>query len=123
MDDAFFVSGRECVGHGFGDFDDFGGGEATGRNAAVERVAFDEFHGEEVDAVGFFDGEDGDDVRVIEGGDGAGFALETGEAVGIAGHVGRKDLEGDVALEFGVGGAVDLAHAAGAEGADDAVVG
>ena len=31
--------------------------------------------------------------------------------------------EGDVALEFGVGGAIDLAHAAGAEGAEDLVVG
>ena len=48
---------------------------------------------------------------------------KAGEAFGIAGHVGRKDFEGDVASEFGVGGAVDLAHAASAEGADDAVVG
>jgi hypothetical protein len=60
---------------------------------------------------------------VVESGDGAGFALETGEAVGIGGGVGREDFEGDIALEFCVGGAIDLAHAAGAEGADDLIVG
>ena len=123
MDDAFFVRGGERVGESAGDVDDLCGGQAAGRDEAVEGLAFDEFHGEEMDAVGFFDREDGDDVGVIEGGDGAGFALKTGEAVGIARHIGRQNLEGDVAVEFGVGGAIDLAHAAGAEGADDAVVG
>jgi hypothetical protein len=99
MNYAFFVGGGECVGDVFGDFDDLRGRKTTGMGEAVERLAFDEFHGEEVDTVGFFDGEDGDDVRVVERGDRAGFALE-----------------------FCVGGAIDLAHAAGAEGADDSIV-
>jgi hypothetical protein len=45
-----------------------------------------------VDAVGFFDGEDGDDVWMIERGDGAGFALEAGEALGIGSGVGGRTL-------------------------------
>ncbi len=51
-----------------------------------------------------------DDVRVIESGDGAGFALETGEALGIPGGLRGKDFESDIALEFGVGSAIDLAR-------------
>jgi len=45
------------------------------------------------------------------------------EAIGVGGGVGREDFEGDVAFELCVGRAVDLAHAAGAEGGEDAVVG
>ncbi len=123
MDDALFVRGGERVGDSLGDFDDLRGRKATGVREAVERLAFDEFHGEEVDAFGFFDREDGDDVRMIERGDGTGFALEASEAIGVGRGVGRENFEGDVPLEFYVGGAIDLAHAAGAEGADDVVVG
>ena len=123
MDDASLMRGGERIGHGFRDFDDLRGGESTGRHEAIERLAFDELHGEEVDAVGLFDGENGDDVRVIESRDGAGFALEAGEAFGIECGFGGEDFEGDVALEFCVGGAIDLAHAAGAEGVGDLVVG
>jgi hypothetical protein len=59
---------------------------------------------------------------MIQRGDRAGFALEAGEAIGITGRIGRENFKGDVALEFCVGGAIDLAHAAGAEGADDSIV-
>ena len=61
-------------------------------------------------------------MRVIECGDGASFTLEAGEAFGIAGHVRGQDFEGDVAAELGVGGAIDFAHAAGADGGGDPVV-
>ena len=42
----------------------------------VERLALDELHGQEVDAVGLFDGVDRDDAGVVERGEGLGFALE-----------------------------------------------
>ena len=64
---------------------------------------------------------DGEDVGVVEGGDGAGLELEALEAVGVGGDVVVEDLEGDVAAEAGVAGAVDLAHAAGPEQLDDLV--
>ncbi len=57
----------------------------------------------------------------FEGGDGAGLVLEAAPALGIGGRVLGEDLEGDVALETGVAGAVNLAHPPGPEGAQDLV--
>jgi hypothetical protein len=43
------------------------------------------------------------------------FAAEPGEPIGIGRHAIGKDLQRDVAIEFGIAGAVDLAHAAFAQ--------
>ena len=48
-------------------------------------------------------------------------ALESREGLGIAGDTGRKDLDGDVPIETGVAGTVDLPHPAGTDGTDDFV--
>ena len=56
---------------------------------------------------------DGEQVRL---------APEAPEALGVLRHLGRQHLDRDVALEVRVGGAVDLAHPAGAEGRGDPVV-
>ena len=45
-----------------------------------------------------------------------GFALEAGEPVGVGGERRRQDLDRDLALQLRVGRAIDLAHAAGADG-------
>src|SRR3954464_5567916 len=50
-------------------------------------------------------------------------AGEAGETVGIGGEGFGQDLDGDVAIELGVGGAPDFAHASFAELGGDAVVG
>jgi hypothetical protein len=76
-----------------------------------------------MDAVGFFDGENRDDVRVIQRGDGASFALEAGEVLGVVGGGWWEDLEGDVAAKLGIRGAIHLAHATGADGAGNLVMG
>ena len=57
----------------------------------------------------FFDGVDGDDAGLVERGDGAGLALESGAAVGVAGRLARQDLEGDLASEFRVLSQIDFA--------------
>ena len=49
-------------------------------------------------------------------------AAEAGQPLGILRHLGGEHLEGDLAPELRVGGAVHLAHAAGAERGGDAVV-
>src|SRR5258706_846085 len=56
-----------------------------------------------------------------ESGHRLGLPLETREDVRIIREASGKDLDGDVAIEPGVPGAVDLAHAAGAKGLDDLV--
>ena len=64
---------------------------------------------------------DGDDIGMIQRGDGARFEFEALAAHGIVGHVGRQDLQRDVASEARIAGAIHFTHAARAEGRDDFV--
>jgi hypothetical protein len=50
------------------------------------------------------------DVGVIERGERFRLPLETCDAIRIGGEGLRQDLDRDVTVEFGVAGAVDLAH-------------
>ncbi len=98
------------------------GGSGAEREVVVESLAFDEFHGDEVDAVDRVIGVDGDDVGVIEGAGGGRFAGEAAAIVfrdGVAGDY----LEGNRAAELGVDGFIDGAHAALPKFASDFVVG
>ena len=61
------------------------------------------------------------DVRVIEGGQRLGFAHEAIEAVGVVLERGRENLDGDLALQLGIAGAIHLAHSARPEGRGDLV--
>ena len=96
----------------------------TGNRLAVkqgpQRFAFEEFANDVLLAGLDAEVVNGDDVGVVEGGDGAGFALEAAAEVGGGAERTRcgvlaKDFDGDVAIEAGVAGAVDLAHAADSE--------
>jgi hypothetical protein len=75
-----------------------------------------------MEAVAFLDGKDGDDLRVIQRGHDARFALEASQTVGIVGHFGGKNFESNIALKLGVGSAIHLSHASGADGGGDFVV-
>ena len=58
-------------------------------------------------------------MRVIERTDGTGFTLETFPALGVIGQVFGKDLDGNSAVQAGVGGAIHLSHTTGTnEGRD-----
>jgi hypothetical protein len=48
-------------------------------------------------------------------------SLEASQAIAIACDGRQQDLDGDVALQPSVAGAIDLSHAAGSEGRDDLV--
>ena len=86
-------------------------------------MAVEKFHGDEGAAFGFADVVDGADVGVIEGGGGLGFALEAGERLRIGGDVFGEEFECDEAMEAGVFGLVDNAHAAATEFVGDDEVG
>jgi len=58
---------------------------------------------------------------MVERCENVGFPLEALHPPFVAGKEPGKDLDGDVALELGIVGAVDLAHPAGAEEAQDPV--
>jgi len=49
---------------------------------------------------------------MIQRGEGLGLAVKTCDAVPIPGDGLRQDLDGHVTIELGIGGTVDLAHAA-----------
>ncbi len=55
------------------------------------------------------------DVRMIERGERLRFALEARETLGVIGERRRQNLQGHVAAELRVAGAIDLAHPAGSE--------
>ena len=58
---------------------------------------------------------------MVQRGDRAGLLLEATEAIGVGGERRGQDLDGDVAAEARVPRAIDLAHAAGTNCADDLV--
>ena len=58
---------------------------------------------------------------MVQGRGGEGFLLEAAQPVGIARESLRQDLDGHLAFEARVAGAVDLAHAARAQQRDNFV--
>ena len=52
---------------------------------------------------------------------GLGFAREAGQALGVLREQLRQDLDGHIAVQAAVAGAIHLAHAARAQRADDFV--
>jgi hypothetical protein len=86
-----------------------------------QRLALDQFHDQEMPAVGLLHAEERGDVVVVEGGQHLGFTLEPRDALRIGRHGVVQDFHRDVAPELRVARAVDLAHPAGAGEGDDFV--
>ena len=122
MDNALVVSSGERIGECAGNLENLLHRQAASADDAVERLALDQFHGEEVDVAGLFDGIDGNDVGMIERSYSAGFTLKTSQAVLILRHGRREHLDGNVTAEAGVAGAKDLAHPACSDRAEDLVL-
>ena len=81
-------------------------------HAVAERLALQQL-GDDVGRAVVLPGVvDGDDVGMVEDAGGPGLLLEAADAVRGRRRVGVEDLEGDLAGEAQVLGAVDLAHAA-----------
>lgn len=121
MDDVLAVGLVER----FADLDrhavDVGQRQRPARQPLRERFALDVLHDGVRRALVIADIVQGADVGVVEGGDGAGLALEALQGFGTAAEALREDLDGHNAIEPGVAGPVDLAHAAGAGGGNNLV--
>ncbi len=59
---------------------------------------------------------DGGDIGMVQGGEGLGFASESGQTLGVMRKRVRQDLDRDVAIELGITRPIDLSHAAIAKG-------
>jgi hypothetical protein len=122
MDDATGVGRGEGVGDLNAEVEDFFNRERLALNAVLERLAFEQLHGDEGATVVLVNIVDGADVRVIEGRGGAGFAAEALDGLEMRGKFVGKEFQGDAAAEAGVLGTVNNAHAATAQTFEDAVV-
>jgi hypothetical protein len=87
VNDAGGVGGVESVGDLNADIEKLIEIDGTIADQMLERLAVEEFHGDEGAAFGFADVVDGADVGVVEGGGGLGFALKAGESLRVGGDV------------------------------------
>ena len=122
MDDAALMGGFKGFGDLAGEGLDFREGDRTSFHAVADGLARDQFHGEGSAAVGFDESVDDGDVGMVQRGEDFRFAIEASEAVGVVGEGPGENFDGGVAVELGVAGAVDFAHAARAQGREDSVV-
>jgi hypothetical protein len=118
---AAFVRGDQRVGERDRHVEHLGERQAAGAHEAREVAALDQLHGEEARAARFLDRVQNHDVGMIEAGHRLGLALESREPFRRRRHGGRQHLDRDVTPEARVACAIDLAHAARPEGAQDLV--
>ena len=121
VDDPLLVGGGEGVGDVGGDLEGALDGQGAARDEGAEGLALEQLGDGEVDAGGLADVEEEEDVGVGECGDGLRLALEASKRLRVAREVIGKNLDGDVAAEARLAGAVDLAHPTRAEGGEDLV--
>ena len=121
MNESLLVRGRKPVGDLRPDLERFVGLERPTLEASPERLAVQELHHEVVGVPFAADVVEGADVRVVERRDRARFSLEPLAHLGVVGKMRREDFHRDVAPEARVLGAVDLAHPARAERAENLV--
>ncbi len=119
MEDSLPVRGVQGAGHLDRPLQRLIDGNRSLRDARGERLAFEKLHHEEGGAVLLPDVEQRADVGVIQLRDRARLALEPLAELRSGGDLRGQRLDGDAAIEPRVAGLVDLAHAAGAQRADD----
>ncbi len=87
-----------------------------------QRLARHVLHDQEVDALAAVEVVHRGDVRVVQAGQRLRFTAEPPPCSLVGEHPSRQHLEGDVAVEVLVAGAIDLAHPAFAQLRDDLIV-
>jgi hypothetical protein len=121
VNDPFLVGCGQPLGHLHGEIDGLAGGKRAVLEACAQRFAFEQLRNGIRRFTFSPEVVNGEDVRVGELRDRSRLALETGERLGIVGEIGGQNLDGHVAVELGVTGAVDLPHATRAKRRDDLI--
>ena len=88
----------------------------------LERLAFQQLHGDEVASAVLSNLVDGADIRVVQGGGRTRFALKTVKRERIFFRLRRQELERDVAAQVDVLGFIHNTHPSAAELREDTVV-
>ena len=123
MDDALRVCGIECVGNLRGQFQQFFQVEGPSSDAVLERLPFEQLHGDEVPPALMPDLVNRADVGMVQRGGGARFTLETFQRLGIGGELFGQEFQSNMATEAEVLGFVHHAHAAATQLFKNAVMG
>ena len=118
VDDALLVCRFEGVGNLLRHRQRFIDWNRPLRDAVGKRRSLDQLQDEGVHAGGLFEAVNGGDVRMVEGGQDLRFAAEAGKSIGIARERLGQNFQRHVTIERAVAGAIDLAHAASADGRD-----
>ena len=121
VDDAAVVRRFERLGDLAGDVERLVERQGAHIDPQGQRRPIDQLHDQRRRVGGILQPDDVGDVRVIQRGQDPRFATESGETFAVPGDIGAQHLDGDIALQLAVAGAVDLAHAAGAEGRENRV--
>ena len=119
MDDAGLVRRFQSVRELRGDGEHLVGRHRSPGDARFQRRTLDQLQHQRPHAAVFLDAVDLCDVRVVERGQQLGLPLEPGQPIGIGGEDVPEQLEGDVAVQPRVAGAIHFAHPARAEDAGD----
>ena len=123
VNDALVMRGFERVGNLFRNRQRVGKRHRTARDERRQVVTRDQLHDERKRGARVLEPIDSGDVRMIERGQDLRFAPKSGEPLRIGREEGGKDFERDLAIEFGIPGAIDLAHTAGPDSRQDFVRG
>ena len=121
MDDPFLVGRFERLRDLLGDRQCFVEGDGSLRDAISKRRPVDELHDEGRCPRRIIEAVNLGDVRMIQRREDLRFTLEAGEAVMVGGDVRRQHLNGHIAVQAAIAGAVHLPHAAAANERDDVV--
>ena len=121
MDDPLLVRRLERLGDLARDRQRLLDRDRSARDPIGERRPFDQLEHQRLDAVGLLEAVDRRDVRMVERREHLRLALEARQPLGVGDERLGQHLERHLALEPGVAGAPDLAHAACAEGGEDLV--
>ena len=96
-------------------------GQRRCSDSFAQRLPFEQFRDDVGRALMQAEVMDREDAGMIQRGCRPGFALETTEAVGVAGNRPGQDLDGDVTAKSGIARPIDLAHATGSKRRRDLV--
>ena len=122
MDDALVVSAGQTACDLPAELGRFAGANGALGQTLAQCLAFEKFRHDERRTVVRAEVVDREDVGVGQRRDCLGLAFESGEVLGVIGQLARQHLDRNLAIEFGVDCAPDLAHASFADLLDDSVM-
>ena len=121
MDDVPGVGGREAMGNLYAEVDGLPDRQRAVDQHLSQRTSVEEFHDGVHRLTIPLEVVNGQDVGMRNRRDRPDLALEAGGRILVGGHVRQQHLDGDLAIEPGIAGAVHDAHAARANHLEDFV--